>query len=292
MQGYGRSPRDAAFVVFRARLQRARPRLPACRRGLGSARHGAGARGGRRASTGLRDVPFRPRASAAAGPLSTGSRIYWFRCRRTRPPVRRWTRCSTRTGTTSPHCPACAWLGYLSTTGVYGDRGGGWVDESSELRPSGERGRRRVAGRGRMARSVAPPGRAGPYLPARRDLRSRPQPVRRRCAPAPRSASTSRARSSRASMSRISPACSPPRSRGHVPARSTMSATTKPAPPEAVVAYAAELLGLPPPPLVPFEEAGLSPMARSFYDDNKRVSNARSKANSASRCAIRPIARG
>ena len=41
--------------------------------------------------------------------------------------------------------PGLAWLGYLSTTGVYGDRGGCWVDESSELRPSGERGRRRVA---------------------------------------------------------------------------------------------------------------------------------------------------
>jgi nucleoside-diphosphate-sugar epimerase len=41
--------------------------------------------------------------------------------------------------------PALAWLGYLSTTGVYGDRGGGWVDESAALRPTGERGRRRVA---------------------------------------------------------------------------------------------------------------------------------------------------
>ena len=46
-----------------------------------------------------------------------------------------------------------------------------------------------------------------------------------------------------------------------------------PAPPEAVVAHAARLLGIKPPPLVPLEEAGLSPMARSFYDDNKRVSN-------------------
>ncbi len=46
-----------------------------------------------------------------------------------------------------------------------------------------------------------------------------------------------------------------------------------PAPPEAVVAHAASLLGLPPPPLVPLEEAGLSPMALSFYDDNKRVRN-------------------
>jgi nucleoside-diphosphate-sugar epimerase len=46
-----------------------------------------------------------------------------------------------------------------------------------------------------------------------------------------------------------------------------------PAAPEAVVAYAAGLLGMPAPPLVPFEAAELSPMARSFYDDNKRVSN-------------------
>jgi nucleoside-diphosphate-sugar epimerase len=46
-----------------------------------------------------------------------------------------------------------------------------------------------------------------------------------------------------------------------------------PAPPAAVVAHAAELLGVEPPPLVPLEAAGLSPMARSFYDDNKRVAN-------------------
>jgi nucleoside-diphosphate-sugar epimerase len=51
----------------------------------------------------------------------------------------------------------------------------------------------------------------------------------------------------------------------------------EPAPPESVVAHAAALLGVDPPPLIPFAEAGLSPMARSFYDDNKRVSNARIK---------------
>ena len=47
------------------------------------------------------------------------------------------------------------------------------------------------------------------------------------------------------------------------------------APPQDVVAYAAKLLGLPVPPDVPFEEAQLSPMARSFYADSKRVSNDR-----------------
>jgi hypothetical protein len=46
-----------------------------------------------------------------------------------------------------------------------------------------------------------------------------------------------------------------------------------PAPPAAIVTHAAELLGIEPPPLVPLEAAGLSPMARSFYDDNKRVAN-------------------
>jgi hypothetical protein len=46
-----------------------------------------------------------------------------------------------------------------------------------------------------------------------------------------------------------------------------------PAPPEAVIAYACALLGVTPPPLIPFDKAELSAMALSFYDDNKRVSN-------------------
>jgi nucleoside-diphosphate-sugar epimerase len=50
-----------------------------------------------------------------------------------------------------------------------------------------------------------------------------------------------------------------------------------PAPPEDVLAHAAELLGLPPPPEVPFEEAEMSPMARSFYAESKRVRNDRIK---------------
>ena len=52
-----------------------------------------------------------------------------------------------------------------------------------------------------------------------------------------------------------------------------------PAPPQDVVAYAAELMGVEPPPEIPFETAELSPMARSFYGENKRVSNAAIKAD-------------
>ena len=52
-------------------------------------------------------------------------------------------------------------------------------------------------------------------------------------------------------------------------------ADDEPAPAEEVIAHAAGLMGVPVPPEVPFEEADLSPMARSFYDDNKRVLNRR-----------------
>ena len=48
----------------------------------------------------------------------------------------------------------------------------------------------------------------------------------------------------------------------------------RPAPPQDVVAYAADVMGVEPPPEIPFETAQLSPMARSFYGENKRVSNA------------------
>jgi len=51
----------------------------------------------------------------------------------------------------------------------------------------------------------------------------------------------------------------------------------EPCPPQDVVAYAAQLVGQPLPPEIPFGQAALSPMARSFYADSKRVSNARIK---------------
>ena len=50
-------------------------------------------------------------------------------------------------------------------------------------------------------------------------------------------------------------------------------ADDEPAPPQDLVTYAAELMGVPPPAEIPFEEAEMTEMARSFYMDNKRVSN-------------------
>ena len=99
------------------------------------------------------------------------------------------------------------------------------------------------------------------------------------CAPARPGASSSRARCSTASTSTTSPACwRPPSTRptGH----SIYNVSDdEPAPPQDVVAYAAELLGLPVPPEVPSTQAGLTGMAASFWAESKRVGNARIKAD-------------
>jgi len=168
------------------------------------------------------------------------------------------------------------WVGYLSTTGVYGDRAGGWVEEGSALAPSGERGRRRVVAEAQwldLWRRHGLPVHifrlAGIYGPGRSALDTvrkgqgrridKPGQVFSRIHVADIVATL------RASMARPNP--------GAV----YNVCDDDPAPPEAVIAHACALLGVPPPPLLPFEAAALSPMARSFYDDNKRVSNRRIK---------------
>jgi nucleoside-diphosphate-sugar epimerase len=165
-----------------------------------------------------------------------------------------------------------SWLAHLSTTGVYGDRGGDWVDETAALLPSGERGRRRVAaeagwldlwrGRGvpthifRLA-GIYGPGRS-PFDALRAGTAKR---IDRPAQVFSRIHVEDLAAVLAASIGR-------PR-----PGAVYNVCDDDPTAPEAVVAFAAALLGVPPPPLVPLEAAGLSPMARSFYDDNKRVSN-------------------
>ncbi|MEA2781618.1 MAG: hypothetical protein QOK29_3162 [Rhodospirillaceae bacterium] len=166
-----------------------------------------------------------------------------------------------------------AWIGYLSTTGVYGDRDGGWVDEESELRPTGKRGRRRVAAEAawmelwrRRGLPVHLFRLAGIYGPGRSALenlaRDRAQRIDKPGQVFSRIHVDDIATTLNASMR-------------HPHAGAIYNVCDDdPAPPAEVVAYAADLLGVPPPPLVPFAEARLSEMALSFYDDNKRVSNA------------------
>lgn len=164
------------------------------------------------------------------------------------------------------------WLGYLSTTGVYGNRGGGWVDESGELRPSSERSSRR--GRAEQGwlglwREHGVPVHifrlAGIYGPGRSTFdQLRAGTAKRIERPGQvfsRIHVDDLATVLTASMAR-------PR-----PSAIYNVCDDEPAPPADIVAHAAALLDLLPPPLVPFDQAGLSPMAQSFWADNKRVGN-------------------
>jgi nucleoside-diphosphate-sugar epimerase len=165
------------------------------------------------------------------------------------------------------------WLGYLSTTGVYGDRDGGWVDETSELRPSGARGQRRVAAETAwldLWRDRGVPVHifrlAGIYGPGRSPFDALRAGTAKRIAK-PGQVFSRIHLDDLASV--LIASITQPR-----PGAVYNVCDDKPASPADVVAHAAQLLGVPTPPLVPFDEAALSPMARSFYADNKRVSNA------------------
>lgn len=171
--------------------------------------------------------------------------------------------------------PKLKWAGYVSTTGVYGDRGGGWVDEDSELRPTGERGRRRVQAEGTWFALVAEglPAHifraAGIYGPGRSPFDQLRAGTAHRIDKEGQVFSRIHvddlAAVLRASMDR-------PR-----PGGIYNVCDDEPAPPADVITVAAELLGVDPPPLVPFDAAEMSELARSFYADSKRVRNDRIK---------------
>jgi len=170
------------------------------------------------------------------------------------------------------------WVGYLSTTGVYGDTGGAVVDESAPLNPSSERSRRRVAAERQWLELGATCGLplhvfrlAGIYGPGRSTLdQVRNGRARRIDRPGHRFSRIhvdDIAGVVRASMAR--------------PEAGTIYNVSddRPAEPADVVAFACRLLNVTPPPLVPFEEAAaaMSPMALSFWRDNRRVDNRRIK---------------
>ncbi len=169
--------------------------------------------------------------------------------------------------------PGLVWAGYLSTTGVYGDRGGGWVNEDSALLPTGERGRRRVEAEAAWTALGLPLHIfriAGIYGPGRNALRAARAGRARRI--------VKRAQVfSRIHVDDIAAVLAASIARPN-PGRAYNLADDKPAPPAEVTEFACRLLGLAPPPAAPFESAELSPMAASFYRDSKRVSNARIKA--------------
>ncbi|MEO0820799.1 MAG: SDR family oxidoreductase [Pseudomonadota bacterium] len=168
------------------------------------------------------------------------------------------------------------WAGYLSTTGVYGDRAGGWVDEDGPLTPGTARGRARVAAEAAWQALAAESGLAlhifrlaGIYGPGRGPFaKVRAGTARRILKPGQVF--------SRIHVEDIAAALEAS-IRQPRPGAVYNLCDDEAAPPEDVLAHAAALLGLPPPPAVDFEAAEMSAMARSFYAESKRVSNARAK---------------
>lgn len=165
------------------------------------------------------------------------------------------------------------WAGYLSTTGVYGDHEGDWVDEGSPLEPSTARGQKRVVAEAawraipglplhifRLA-GIYGPGR-GPFEKVRRGTARR---IIKQGQVFSRTHVEDIAQVLEASINRPNPGAA------------YNVCDDDPAPPQDVIGYAAELLGLPLPPAVDFEEADMTPMARSFYAESKRVENSRIK---------------
>lgn len=168
------------------------------------------------------------------------------------------------------------WLGYLSTTGVYGDRDGGWVDEDSVLDGSGPRGQARIAAEGAwqdLARAHDLPLHifrlAGIYGPGRGPFQKvRDGTARRIIKPGQ---VFSRIHVEDIAQVLLASIDAPD------PIGIYNVCDDDPAPPQDVIAHAATLLDLPLPPAVPFDQADMTPMARSFYGDSKRVRNDRIK---------------
>ena len=165
------------------------------------------------------------------------------------------------------------WVGYLSTTGVYGDHKGDWVDEQTPLTPATKRGIARVRAENDWASIDGLPLHifrlAGIYGPGRGPFsKVRNGTARRIIKPGQvfsRTHVDDIAQVLQASIERPNPGAA------------YNVCDNDPAPPEDVIAYAAELLNLPTPPAEDFETAEMTPMARSFYAESKKVRNDRIK---------------
>ena len=165
------------------------------------------------------------------------------------------------------------WVGYLSTTGVYGDHDGDWVDENTALTPATKRGIARVKAEAEWAAIDSLPLHifrlAGIYGPGRGPFAKVRNGTARRIIKKGQVFS----RTHVADIAQVLAASI----KAPNPGAAYNVCDNDPAPPEDVIAYAAELLGLPIPEAIAFEQADMTPMARSFYAESKKVRNDRIK---------------
>ena len=172
--------------------------------------------------------------------------------------------------------PQLEWIGYLSTVGVYGDHDGEWVDEDTTCKPVSKRSVARVEaeqGWASLASQAALPlaiiRLSGIYGRGRNALKTMEEGKARRLIKPGQVFNRIHVEDIGGATALLAS-----KNQGGI-----FNVTDDlPAPPQDVVEFAAKLLAVEPPPETDFETADLSPMARSFYGENKRVSNARIKA--------------
>ncbi|MCD2180201.1 SDR family oxidoreductase [Rhizobium sp. C1] len=169
--------------------------------------------------------------------------------------------------------PKLEWVGYLSTVGVYGDHDGAWVDEETECRPVSRRSVERTEAEAGWQAFAAASGLpvavlrlSGIYGPGRNAFVNLKEGTAKRIVKAHQVFNRIRVEDIGAATRFLAE-----RQLGGI----YNVTDDEPAPPQDVVAFAAQLMGVEPPPETDFATAELSPMARSFYGENKRVSNAK-----------------
>jgi len=172
--------------------------------------------------------------------------------------------------------PALQWIGYLSTVGVYGDHDGAWVDETAECKPVSKRSVMRVAAEQewlKLGQAIEKPVAilrlSGIYGPGRNALVNLDDGTARRLVKPGQVFNRIHCDDIAGALWQLIG--------GNIGGVFNVT-DDEPAPPQDVVAYAAGQMGVEPPPEIAFETAQLSPMARSFYGENKRVANAAIKA--------------
>lgn len=173
-------------------------------------------------------------------------------------------------------CPKLVWIGYLSTVGVYGNHDGDWVDEDTEPKPVSKRSIQRVNAEEAWDEAAFDAGAplaifrlSGIYGPGRNAFVTIGNGKSRRLVKPGQVFN-------RIHRSDIGKAVNLAMEKG---ASEIFNITdNEPAPPQDVVTFAHELMGKEPPPEMDFETAEITPMARSFYGENKRVSNSKSKS--------------
>lgn len=168
------------------------------------------------------------------------------------------------------------WIGYLSTVGVYGNFDGNWIDETAQRQPGSRRSLERVEAEDawealseRHGTPVALLRLSGIYGPGRNAFINLERGTARRVIKEDQVFNRIHVEDIAGSLRFLA---------GTNTGGAFNITDNEPAPPQDVVTYAAELMGVAPPPEIPFVAAEMTPMARSFYGENKRVSNQRIKA--------------